>query len=1096
MVTDALRQVCLLNGVPHDSILVVKGGDGLSAIGSGVTKLICSYGDSFEQLWGIENERANIERVAHWIWRDGAALDLLLVWDRLPDSSNPIVSTDQFLTPVDWAVALSRSIIDAFERQTTESGIGLQIIVVVCEHVRSASPSMKYVKASRSDSVPGMPWIRVMPVMGECTSQGGAALRAAMSPVVADWVDRLQGPQSASMVAMTATLWSSILASDSDPENRHAISNVLGPMLVLGRPPKDAASDVVALGGLLRVLRLLPLEENAAGLASPWRNSAIRGVLTELRRCSRMLSVPGEARQDLLLDVRLVDDMWKLGWGEAACHMMDVPFLPTADRAGLNVLGERPGFKRDEDPSGEQAALSASLEPTAECAAAKEGPKAPDHGLGPVIPEVRLRVSAWDSPEVFLGQLESDMETSAKLPWAQRLGLGGDTPSAPILLLDIRLFSGRPDSEEAAFLQRVVALLRKARHPILSDNIGTMPTPRTTTLPQIDSSELDAIDQLLSRVLNPTTDKANESLRASRDYFIALALLPRLLSIIDPTLPIVIFSSTANRITLDALTSYQNVINADLKPRLSAAPIAWSPSRVEKHRNHALLDAFRLLCARLFCSRLTGLGRHLTIPPATKLIMSTPAVDLYLDETGQESAQLFAVGGLIVTGEKENVTDYRSEASNRVRAFMRKCPPSQREKIAFKDDLRATVSEVLKDLEECAKRKAVSLAIIIVEQAGIEGSIARGGTIESWGASEELWFGDNQFRKLVRRVIESGAAVLPRVVHEFEEKADPTVVSAYLGTRIRELDEDHHREVEDRWGLSPTWVAENAGLHNALQAFRGWCRSLGPESAAKKLAEFTEDALSKMAARYGGTKKVRMIGHSDARAIVDQALSVYRGHDRLSVYAARAQKLNDPTGGAVYVHFIADAVLTLARENWPKRDNYLAVGLNSHIPVYWASEGRALTAGLHANRAMAEDDLVRAMTYLVGLDGVPVTSQALLASIYAPLVDAVGMLSGPEIVRLGRTLAAGDDGRSKRRRRPLATWTPKFRGTGMPAVSKEKPGVGPGRARPLGQYGRTRPDGSHSVPSRPIPQAKTPDGTGGRARRRKRRRRKPGSGRP
>jgi hypothetical protein len=127
-------------------------------------------------------------------------------------------------------------------------------------------------------------------------------------------------------------------------------------------------------------------------------------------------------------------------------------------------------------------------------------------------------------------------------------------------------------------------------------------------------------------------------------------LLPRLISLIDPTLPIIIFSSTHRSELIDPFRDYGNIITSFRKPILSGMTCEWKGivADLRSYFISALQQAEMVLKTRVALSslHLKEPSWEIFIPRNTKRI-----VEIFIDESGDpfnERDPGFAVGGILV----------------------------------------------------------------------------------------------------------------------------------------------------------------------------------------------------------------------------------------------------------------------------------------------------------------------------------------------------------------------------------------------------------------------------------------------------------------
>jgi len=197
----------------------------------------------------------------------------------------------------------------------------------------------------------------------------------------------------------------------------------------------------------------------------------------------------------------------------------------------------------------------------------------------------------------------------------QPLSIGGRTRE--IVFLDLRLFGMRPNSgrtEEKTFFRQLLDIARKR---------------------ELFSGDYGAIESYLDHDEDETPE-----------YHIALTLLPRLLAEADPLLPIVLFSSTGQKIIYDKLRQYKSSIVVDFdKPRFFAH--TSDSMVVDTHRRfvRAMEAAVPIAKGRNVCLAFPNVAA----PPSHE----GEVVEIYVDESG-EPAGAFAVGGVMLTYPSRN----------------------------------------------------------------------------------------------------------------------------------------------------------------------------------------------------------------------------------------------------------------------------------------------------------------------------------------------------------------------------------------------------------------------------------------------------------
>ncbi|MBE0541752.1 MAG: hypothetical protein IH623_10240 [Verrucomicrobia bacterium] len=128
-------------------------------------------------------------------------------------------------------------------------------------------------------------------------------------------------------------------------------------------------------------------------------------------------------------------------------------------------------------------------------------------------------------------------------------------------------------------------------------------------------------------------------------------LLPRILSLLDPTLPIVIFSSTHRTELIDPFHDYGNIITTFRKPILTGMAQNWNHLVMDLHANFcaALEKAASILRVRRELARLT-ISKPVA-SPRESVSRKGGIIEIYIDESGDPFNQRdpgFAVGGIML----------------------------------------------------------------------------------------------------------------------------------------------------------------------------------------------------------------------------------------------------------------------------------------------------------------------------------------------------------------------------------------------------------------------------------------------------------------
>lgn len=281
------------------------------------------------------------------------------------------------------------------------------------------------------------------------------------------------------------------------------------------------------------------------------------------------------------LRILLLDDQAKDGWLPVLSHYLGLTPLPANVVAPTSA---KSGFKQFTTARGQEGA----------------------------------QVSLWfaTSPDLMMCMLD-EAAVPAKQKVA-RLRFTQDIPSVcnadfdELLLLDLRLYGGPTPAQveaEMNFLNSVVAALAK-----------------TEGYAQPTSCDRVAV----------------EGFRETPAYLQALTGVARLISAVDFSYPIVMWSSTGQRKVTECLREFKNVFTGLEKPRFDSYMSNTDDLRIAL--NDAYLWARKKIEAASFFYELMKLNETPAWePPST----THPYVEIYIEEDGDTNKQQFKVGALI-----------------------------------------------------------------------------------------------------------------------------------------------------------------------------------------------------------------------------------------------------------------------------------------------------------------------------------------------------------------------------------------------------------------------------------------------------------------
>jgi hypothetical protein len=217
-----------------------------------------------------------------------------------------------------------------------------------------------------------------------------------------------------------------------------------------------------------------------------------------------------------------------------------------------------------------------------------------------------------------------------------------------VLFLDLRLFGNSPSarSKENAFIERLDKASERLADGIGEDSHPIPPWPL-----------IEGRDETADGLTNPTAN--TPGFRKSR------TLLPRILSLLDPTLPIVLFSSTQDAALLRGLEPYRNVVTRFSKP-VFRGPLGdtmeWKAA-IDRSFKEAIRQVSGIVETRAAFLRLAeaGVPGQQTVHPRPK----ATSVEIYLDESGEAHTTPFGIGGVVVICREPHSFDH-AEFTNRL----------------------------------------------------------------------------------------------------------------------------------------------------------------------------------------------------------------------------------------------------------------------------------------------------------------------------------------------------------------------------------------------------------------------------------------------
>ncbi len=482
----------------------------------------------------------------------------------------------------------------------------------------------------------------------------------------------------------------------------------------------------------------------------------------------------GQTRLRLIL----VDDQWRDGWDEVLCKAVGAEYR----FSGTGQDGYVP--------------ISAS----------KEG---------------AISVVAATSPNWLLQKLEAKCDDQRFcFRVAEDQEEEGIVDREEILFLDLRLFSGHGvGQEEAEHIEKLVVIARRI-----------MASGRPLPWPGFKDEDLTDIESWITAIRTDTGDKGKDARNDPR-YHKALTLLPRILALVDLSLPIVIFSSTGRREIVKEFEAYGNIITVFEKPRLQGQEQQDIAAQTGAQFRAAFQQAMEFVEGRRICRIL------LTTPlPKTQTEYKLPSspeqpwtIDVYTDETGDEvdgnglpmSGEPLRVGGLLSIFPPGIDPDvFNSEF---FKSF-------SRYSVDTKSKLRDSAEKLLSWIfDQPAELRPCHLA-----QFALTGSIAPEDENNGSRDLDRFHVADNLYLNLARNGIE---IILYHMARRLLPDSASVVCRIHMATRHIPVSRytDYCRTLSDRFGVTTVWVGDKAPLWEAARLLeKNFSHLLEPIEEEKK----------------------------------------------------------------------------------------------------------------------------------------------------------------------------------------------------------------------------------------------------------------------
>jgi hypothetical protein len=963
---------------------------------------------------------------------------------------------------LDWAVGFSL----AAQSQEDDAPDFRILVLDLASYRFKAADSVRYFAQFSPRGPRTMPWIRLFRPLGDGQPEGGVvedldilplALLADLHKHCLKFFTEVPATDRSSVLATVHRIWAASLSQPAEAGDHHALANLVGPLLLRTTSVGDARAQ--ALHVLLKQVGLVPSTlitcgkcekkiDRSADKCPQCETPHVRDVQPLLTDNKAWIDWNQEQEQtgndsrswktlvQRILDqdkaplrFLLVDDnAFQTGWAELVCMALGAQWVLDGPQHGQPQLGRtqegqpQPGQPQAGQPQPGQPLLVGTRkligtenqeELPLEVYAVESADKWLDRiSAFPKFAEGdgRLPSSETISAETIAQHPRPQISQAATVIQRFRFDCGLSTrdgeqpvPLVDILLLDLRLHQGKSLPAEAGYFQR---LLQKAKEFCIDDPdqevVISLPWPGFTR------AELNLMADWVREALAGEPTARREDPR----YHRALTLLPRLISLMDCSLPIVLFSSTGRREILEFLKPYGSIITAFEKPRLAAIPDPGVAGHTAGRFRDAIEAAFALVVARRLCGRLPKIGWS----DISNGNAGHWTIELMLDEEGQlydakkrnnPDPDGLTLGGLLAVyppGVEPEDIDRRlgcipnpqqnGEYHEQIRAYK-----------AYSKTNRAAIAEAILNLA-----KTHDLFVAAVSVTGKHSDLEHKNLDETDELHDER-VADNMLRHLYRTLIESAIYCLAR--HHVPSTGAKVRFSVHASSRHLPLTDDGNRlkEIErsllSRWGITPEYIGDNSQLWNAIELLNEWKPDCDADNAKLAQEALTACCADLIAWRdWEGMKRpewsIRYVRFDSPRSFVEEIMSHYRDTTfdppAEIIRAFPSNSYGKPAARYIrLMHFFADAILYRGRA----ADEYTDQLWNNG---FRAQYGLRLATALKSHRLLQQGSFAEAFAEFAGLGSIPATGEELLEGIGGDLQAASMAVSGTEFLRFSRHL--------------------------------------------------------------------------------------------
>lgn len=436
---------------------------------------------------------------------------------------------------------------------------------------------------------------------------------------------------------------------------------------------------------------------------------------------------------------------------------------------------------------------------------------------------------------------------------------------ADLVLLDLRLFA-KNDPREIDCFRKLYPLAKQLSDDRFRENIPI-------------KQNLEIIENWL---------KEKYPARENDAYYHALTILPMLIHMIDPALPVILFSSTGRRKIVDILKNYENIITNFEKPRIMESGSKYSEIIKETKYQfcEALYKAGRIALPQLYYRKVDAFLEQVSNRSSYEYLknyycsFSTDKkndwhVEIFIDESGDAAAQIVLGGIVAIFPPGTDYSEYNLNISTKYEKEYETIEVSPRP--SWKDYMRSKRRDIANDIREIYP---IERGQLFLSAISITGSLAEAVFCDTvqYGSTQDEIVGDNLYREMFRCLIETA-------IYGYVQEIIPAGERITFSVR----------------GATRAIPEPEYGFADSMK--RKW----GNNSSFKK-----------------GKNYVKFVGKDSIRPMVDEIMREYRN----SQYAPfpeiiRAYPLNsskyEGDEHSQFLHYCADVILTNTRG---RQDNF------------------------------------------------------------------------------------------------------------------------------------------------------------------------------